>query len=511
MKTVFRLTALFLSLCLLLPLAACGPADPADGTSAPTASDTTAFDTTPGGSSGTTSDSTGASSPETDVDPLFPGEVFYYPRRANGFPEFLSLPATIRPTRGWAPEISAWTYINDLGIYSDYFAVYPVLTFSANRFYAVVRPGEYRTAGLFDVLCREFSGDVVDMFALDQDRCIYLCRGGRYEGLWIGATEDGFQTLCCIDGSRLWRWWANEFKVSYPGGLEFLFEDHGFPDGIDPVSGEPFHTEERFESAVTEYYLEDLGTTPRSCRIVLKFVRDGVETTRTAIFDESGFRPESELSRQLVPLDATPDFPEGFATPLCAVWAYPGATPELAKESYALTGVQWQTDDRTMWCVGRGDRTGGRDYEYLYVTRDAGATWENVSRVRRVLAPGAITGVYVDEAGRGVFTVLESPSAASEGLERPFNVFVTDAGDNWRSLFAPEGGGFRYKDSEALSTPVEGAYGEAGAVLFAGIGTVGELWAALRDLRLDVRGDRVQIVCTLEIDGKTVENRLDFN
>ena len=164
-----------------------------------------------------------------------------------------------------------------------------------------------------------------------------------------------------------------------------------------------------------------------------------------------------------------------------------------------------------MWCVGRGDRTGGRDYEYLYVTRDAGATWENVSRVRRVLAPGAITGVYVDEAGRGVFTVLESPSAASEGLERPFNVFVTDAGDNWRSLFAPEGGGFRYKDSEALSTPVEGAYGEAGAVLFAGIGTVGELWAALRDLRLDVRGDRVQIVCTLEIDGKTVENRLDFN
>ena len=204
-------------------------------------------------------------------------------------------------------------------------------------------------------------------------------------------------------------------------------------------------------------------------------------------------------------LDPPEGFPEEFKTPLCTVWEYPDTPPEFYRDTHALTGVIWQRGDKELWCTGYGGRAAGTDYALLYYTSNGGETWENVTVLRNFAIRGKITGIYVGDDDRGLFTAVMDYTEDCGYPWRFAQIFATDDGRNWHDFLTPP------TSTWTGESTIAEAFGDEGTVRYAGVRTVHELWAALRDLRLDVQGDRVQIVCTLEIDGKTVENRLDFN
>lgn len=234
------------------------------------------------------------------------------------------------------------------------------------------------------------------------------------------------------------------------------------------------------------------------------------ETTQTepSVQTQASSQTEPSGTAEGVRFEAPEGFPEGFKTPPISL--------EETGDIYALNGVVWQISDNEAWCAGKGTRAGGHDYPFVYHTIDRGESWTNltiadVSAGAHALSQirGAVTEIYVGKSGRGVITALEDRTADMGEPWVTCSMYATgDGGASWYNFLTGHGSGYYGGDF-----PIEDAYGADLAALFHAdeIKTTDALRGALRSIGLETAEDGAWIVCTLEIDGKTVESRLQFD
>lgn len=225
----------------------------------------------------TTEANTTTTEPTTEVTAREATTAYYCYSPCEGYPD------ENLPELGFVSdqpiELYTWAPCGDMSN-GERFAVSLYAAGSGHRIYDIHYYNS--TAGYWDKYTRYLGGHLLGMFALDDRNCVFIC-DAIWGGYNLGITTDCFHTIEMLGGCGMW---ATLDGKPYPhGGMDYLFSEEGFV----PFA-ESEYDENNFYKHVTDYYLEPIDST--SCRIVLKYEKDGEIFTRTAIYDRSGVHPE---------------------------------------------------------------------------------------------------------------------------------------------------------------------------------------------------------------------------